>query len=538
MNAETASRPLSAALSFLERLVATRRGALVLFLLGVGAHLFRSIAWPVGGGRDLDEYLLDYAQLLDRHPLLPWPMLFRTPATPVVAGLSLDLFGGVLVEPVMAVLYAASIVAWTRVALRFGRRAALVTAVALLLYQGYALMFHELSSEPVFAASFSLWALALVRAADRPSGGRFAVVGLVTALVVLVRPGNAVLLAFVVVPLVMGSTWRQRARYGGAFAAAALLPLAAWSVQNGLRFGDYTLARGGNAVVPFYRAFITDHIIQPQNGPASRRLARAMRTHLLTRQPYRGYGVTLDELFRRGSFRVHEDLYNLSDEVFGWSSAYSVLRDTGVEGIEAHPGTYARGVATTLWQELSRAQFRLGAPNGPAHGGVQSQPSEVVGGQRLPRPTEGEPIPGGQNAWISRPDSSIRQVWTSPTAYHFVFARPGERRRFDEIQRRLNRLFANLPRSRGNVSLSHRLNELSRWYPRPYQWVLVGLIALAVRRPRRWLLLCSFSLAGLLVVFLDALGLFADLHFLLPIAPAFVLLGVGGLLGTREARLS
>jgi hypothetical protein len=41
----------------------------------------------------------------------------------------------------------------------------------------------------------------------------------------------------------------------------------------------------------------------------------------------------------------------------------------------------------------------------------------------------------------------------------------------------------------------------------------------------------------LLVVFLNALGLFADLHFVLPVAPAFVLLGLGGLLGTREKQL-
>src|SRR5262249_11160715 len=153
------------------------------------------------------------------------------------------------------------------------------------------------------------------------------------------------------------------------FAAAALLPLLAWSVQNGLRFGDYTLARGGNAVVPFYRAFITDHIVSPQNGPASRRLAQAMRTHLLTREPYRSDGVTLDELFRKGSFRVHEDLYLLSDEVFGWKSAYSVLRKAGIEGVEAQPGTYTRGVLTTIWQELSKAQFRLGASGSPAASG-------------------------------------------------------------------------------------------------------------------------------------------------------------------------
>ena len=33
----------------------------------------------------------------------------------------------------------------------------------------------------------------------------------------------------------------------------------------------------------------------------------------------------------------------------------------------------------------------------------------------------------------------------------------------------------------------------------------------------------------------NALGLFADLHFVLPVAPAFVLLGLAGLLGPRGA---
>jgi hypothetical protein len=533
------SGPLLSALAWLERLAGTRRGALTLFALAAGAHLFRSIAWPVVGGRDLDEYLLDYIQLLDRHPLLPWPMLFRTPVTPIVAGVSLDVWGGALVEPVMAVLYALSIVAWSAVALRFGRRAAVVTAVALLLYQGYALMFHELSSEPVFAASFALWALAVVRAADQPGPGRFAVVGLAVALLALVRPGNGVLLSFVVVPLLVGRSWRQRIRYSTAFAAAAVLPLAAWTVQNGLRFGDYTVARGGNAVVPFYRAFITDHIVSPQNGPASRRLEDTMRRDLLTREPYRSYGVTLDELFRKGSFRVHEDLYLLSDEVFGWDSAYSILRKAGIEGVKAHPGTYSRGVLTTGWQELSRAQFRASGPDQTAKGGGGGTSSIVVHGTRLPRPSEGEPIPRGQNAWISRPDNSIREVWTSPTEHHFVFLRSSDRQRFEAIQRRLSELFRSLPDRNANATLSLRLNQLSRWYPRPYQWILVGLIALAIRRPRRSLLLLSFTPAALLVVLLNALGLFADLHFILPVAPAFVLLGVGALLAPRASpRLS
>jgi hypothetical protein len=157
----------------------------------------------------------------------------------------------------------------------------------------------------------------------------------------------------------------------------------------------------------------------------------------------------------------------------------------------------------------------------------------VVNRKRLPAPTEGEPIPAGQVVWISRPDQSIRQVWTSPTRWHFEFEHPQDRMRFRQITRERDDLFAALPDRDGNARLALRLNQLSRWYPRPWMWILLGLIAIAVRRPRGWPILGALALAAFAVVVLNALGLFADLHFLLPVAPAFVLLGLAGLLGTR-----
>jgi hypothetical protein len=518
-----------------ERLASRRLGVVLLFAIGVAAYAMRAIAWPLKPGRDLDEYLLAYVQLFDRHVLLPWSLLFRTPVTPLFAGPVLDVWDGRLAEPLMAVLYAGSIVCWAAAARYFGAWPAIAVAGALLLYQGYAIMFHELSSEPVFAAAFAAWALLVVRACFQPSAGRFAAVGAGVAVLALVRPGNAVLLAFGIVPLVISGAWRARLTRTGTFALAAVLPLVAWSVVNGVRFDSWGLARGGNAIIPFYRAFITDHIISPSNGDSSRRLAAAMQAHLLTREPYKSYGVTLDELFSQGSFRVHEDLYLLSDQIFGWDTDYDILRQAGVEGVRAHPGTYTRGVAHTIWDELSKAEFRVvsseSAPSGP------TPPSTVVvHGKTLPEPTEGQPIPAGQVVWISRPDQSIRQVWTSPARWHFEFGRPGERARFQAIQRELNALFAALPDRTGNAQLGLRLNQLSRWYPRAWMWILLGLVAIVWRRPRGWPFLVALALAAFAVVLLNALGLFADLHFLLPVAPAFVLLGVAGLLGSRAER--
>ncbi len=387
----------------------------------------------------------------------------------------------------------------------------------------------------MFAAAFAGWALLVTRAARVPSAGRFALAGLGVAVLALVRPGNAVLLAFGIFPFLVAGTWRMRVERTGAFFLAAVLPLLAWSVHNGARFDYWGLARGGNAIVPFYRAFITDHIISPENGPESRRLATAMQRDLLTREPYRSYGVTLDELFAKGSFRVHEDLYLLSDQVFGWDSDYSVLRRAGVEGVRAHPGTYARGVARTVWDELSKAQFRVVSDGkSGSKGGTAGSSTVVVRGRELPAPTEGEPIPAGQVVWISRPDQSIRQAWTSPTEWSFEFDRPADRPRFEEIRREVDDLFAALPDRTGNAQLALRLDQLSRWFPRPWMWIVLGVAGIAWRRPRRWPTLVALSVSAFAVVLLNALGLFADLHFVLPVAPAFVLLGLGGLLGERR----
>jgi hypothetical protein len=520
---------LARALAWLEQLADRRLGAVVLFVLGLAVYAVRAIGWPLAGGRDLDEYLYDYIQFLDWHPLLPWSMLFRTPVPGIVDGAALDVAGGFFGEPLMAVLFAGSVVAWSVAARAFGTRAALLTAVALLVYPAYGLMFHEVSSEPIFAAGFALWGLLVLRAVRVPSASRFASVGLAVALLALIRPGNAVLVAFVLFPLLLVGGRRDRLVRSGAFLLAALAPLLAWTVLNGVRFGDYALARGGDAVIPFYRAYITDKIVSPENGPASRRLAEAVRRHLVTRNPYKAYGVTVDKVFQSGSFRIHEDFYLLSDQAFGWDTNYSILRKAGIEAVRKHPGAYSSGVLETVWQQLSKSYFR----SPPAKQGPVRAAAVDVKGRKLPAPTEGQPIPAGQSVWISRPDNCIRDVWTSATAHHFTFCKTRYRKHFDQIRRELDSLFAALPDRNGNAWLALRMNQASRWYPRLIFWIALGLIALAWRRPRGAGTLVAIALAALAVIVLNAFGLFADPRFALPVAPAFVLFGSCALLGRR-----
>ena len=129
-------------------------------------------------------------------------------------------------------------------------------------------------------------------------------------------------------------------------------------------------------------------------------------------------------------------------------------------------------------------------------------------------------------------------MWTSATHHHFVFSHPADKPRFNGIIRERDALFAALPHRHANAQVALRLNQLSRWFPRPLLWIALGVVTIAFRRPRGLSTLVALSLAAFLVVLLNALGLFTDLHFVLPVAPAFILLGLGGLLGSRgDARL-
>jgi hypothetical protein len=495
-----------------------------------------SLAWPLGPGRDLGTYLRVYIQLFDPHAVYPQAMAARTPIAPLVVGGLLDA-GAVVAELAMAVLYALSVLAWCAVARRFGPAAAVATAVGLLLFPGYVMLFHELSSDSVYAAAFAFTAPLVARAIERPSVGRAAALGGAVAALVLARPSSQVFLLLALVPLLAPGVLRQRLVRSAAFAAAAVLPLAGWAVHNGIRFDDYTVARGGGATLPFFRAFVVDKIVKPDNGPASRELARAVEQRLLTREPYRSYGITLDEFFSSGSGRMHEDFIGLSDRTWGWDDDYAHVAAAGREAVRAHPGTYVRGVVRDFGI-LLRTPLSLGVTTGGDDGGssASSAPQTItVNGRVLPKPTEDELIPAArQSGFVSTPDGRISEVWTSPTAHHIEYRDPADARRAAELDRRLNAAYDVFSDRGGSTFLQRWLDRAARWYPRSILLVLVGGIALLVRRPRGWAIPAVLAGTALLLGATTMLAVYPTAEYVVPVTPAFVLLTAVGLLG-RDA---
>jgi len=533
-DALTFGRP-SATWRRFEAFAETRLAAVVLFVAALCAFALESVALPVAGGRDFGGYLRWYVQFWDSHTVLPIWTLTRAPIASLLVAGPLDLGGVWLATVVFALLFAASVVCWALVASRYGPRATILTAVALLVWPAYGVVFHELGSDAGGGAAFALWALLVVRAIERPSTRRVAAAGLGVALLTLVRPGNQVLVGFALLALLLPGSWRRRLALGGIFLASAVAPLLAWSALNSIRYGDFTIVRGRNVFV-FSRAF-THHLVAPSNGPSTRALARAVDEHLLPLEPYRSYHVDEKELFASGSFRMLTDLFALSDRYWGWGTDYAIIRKAGWEAVKKHPLEFSGEVATTIATELRQTAY--GTPPAPAAASSTAEHDVVVGGQALPKPSEGQPIPSSHwSGDIQRPGGGIDEVWTSPTEHHVVFASARNRREYDRLQRDAGRLDDGVPAYGGSSTLLRRLNQASRWFPRPVVWLLVGLVGLVVRRPRRALAPLALVAAVFVVLAAAAVGVDAVPEYVIPLAPAFVLLAAVALLGERRERLT
>lgn len=518
-------------------LAGTRRGAVVLVGAALGVFAVQSLGWPVAPGRDLPAYLVVYVDFWSAEPVLPWAMANRTPITPLVVGGILDTGSPVLVVVLAALLFAGTVLLHARTALRFGRGPAVLVGVALLLFPGLGILFHGLSGDAVFAAGFAGWTAIAVEAALRPSVARFALLGAATALLALIRPANQAFLVAGLLPLLLAAPWRVRLSRTVAFGGVALTLLAAWSAVNLVRFDDFTVARGGSASLPLFRAFTADHIVGPENGPASRRLADAVEEHLLGEEPYRSYEIDLETFFAQGSPRMHEDLISLSDRLWGWDSDYSHLGEAAWEGVRAHPWTYARGVLGDFWEELSQPLFagREAAPEEDGQAAASTPPANGPAG--LPTPSEGEPIPSEhQSAQLSTPDGSIREVWTSATEHHVVFDDPGKAVRQAENDRRLGELYGAFPDHWWSPWLGLQMDRSSKLYPPPWLLLLVGAVAVAWRRPRRWWAMLAPVLGGLVMLLGTVMTVWAEPAYAIPVVPAFVLFAAVGLLGDRSER--
>jgi hypothetical protein len=526
--------------SFLGRRIpgSARVDLLVIAALAVAAFAVQSVAWPLSPGRDAQSYLTYYLELGSADPVFPQNMLFRTPLAPLFNGLALDLGGVVVAEVLMGVLYVGSVLATYRVGHFWSRSAGLAAALGLLLYPGYGAMFHLVSADAPFAFGLVAWALFICRTAASPTRTKFALNGLALFVLVMIRPSAVGLVpVFAALPFLLGGAMRQRLRNAAIFGVTAVLALAGWAAYNDLRYGDFTISRLSGVQLPLYRTLIIDRIVQPGNGPASRDLSRAVESELLRREPYRSYGVTLDEFLQ--SFGGWSALPTLADRTWGWGDDYGKLRAVALEAIEQHPTTYARGVVKTVRQELGLT-YQPYPPQAPPR--ARTIPCELgcvdpglrrINGRFLPPPAEGEKVPRHFAFWHeSTPDNSIRTDWSSLRHPKLVFRNAGDQARYKRLAADLGGMMSKLPSRDGSFIWSGRLNKITGWLPSMVVWLALGILGFALRPQRHAGLLIFIALLGLGSVVGTALGSPSSPMYRLPTDPLYIVFAAAALLGS------
>lgn len=507
--------------------LATRRGALGLCLVALASYALQALAWPLERGRDSWDYWLWFLQLLDREPPFSALAVFRTPITPLLTGAPMAIGGGRLLEVVMALVYAATIVGWAWAVRPLGARVAVATGLVMLVNVPYAGLFHEVSSDFAFAALFALFAGLVVRALERPTRRRLVLLGLGVAALTLCRPtGQVALAACLLVPLVALPTWRGRAGAAGLAVLAAAVPLALWAIHNAVRYDDLTVARGGKAWVPFFKVAGR---VDPASGDASRRLAEAVEREVLTQPPYAERGVDVGTYFHGAGNLEVVRMIALSDRVFGWDTDYQVLWDASLEAIRADPGWYLRDVADTVWAFLSQ-RYAPEPRERPVP--IPDLPAElVVDGKPFPAPITVSPLVEAVRyglVWCPTDDLE-RCVVPDPAA---ALGSESEGRRYTQLVSTIRDWNAQLPLRDSNASLASKAGTASVRWPRSFLWLAVAAVALAVRRPRgSAAVLVLGAVAGLILV-VHALSQAPQSEFALPVQPVWIVAALVGLLGT------
>ncbi len=516
----------------LETFVPTRRATVLLFMVALVVFSIEALGWPMAKGRDTWDYLIYYLQLFDSEPPFSDLQVFRTPVTPLFVGGPLELGGIGLLEVVYGLLYALSIVAWSLTALTFGRVPALLTALLLLGYPAYATLYHQASSDAIFATGLALFALGLTRTLRQPSPWRFAGLGAGIAILVLIRPANQVLLPLVLTPLLLPDAWRKRLVWSAATAAAAVGLLGTWSLHNGVRYGDATVARGGRAWVPFLLVFTGNKTIAPENGPASLRLAGEIEREILAKQPHKRLGVPLDAYLQHGSNYETVRLIALSDRVHGRDENYDVLFDSAVEAIREHPGTYLRGVADGFWEFLIQAPLREDvAPREQA--APETPPATFeADGVALPNPQAHVLVEGVPYGFVWCASDFFDSCTLDNPA--LVWADEARQTRYLEIVRQVREWDAELPSREGVDVVTEIVNRITPRFPRPPFWIALGLVGLVVRRPRDWRTLVTLWICAGLVLLIHAATQGVAPEFALPLYPVFIVTALGALAGERS----
>jgi len=477
-----------------------------------------SLAIPLAPGRDFGSFLAYYADFFEPVAANETLMLFRTPFTPFFIGLLNAIGGTVLLEWGMGFLFVSSIVAYFKGMELWSRKWAYVGTILILIYPPYSYLYHFLGSDSIFAWGFAVWFYLVALCIKRPSVKYFMLVGAWIFTVVMIRPVGKLMLLVCFLPFMLDKVMlRNKFIYILCCVTVSYGLILGWSYVNYSKYGHFTVSRGGSSFLPLNKFFIHYGIVDPLNGPMTKKMSDIVAENLLTKEPYISHGVTIEKFFHSKSPRIFLDFRFLCDEVFGKSVEFAPLGTVSYEAFATNPVLVLKNYIFDGYKALANIGF---LPE-PTSIGEQSVINSTAQSATF-------------EEWIVSAKQSLERRLTSdnmeiiPISYYemIVLDKPDEQlRRHYELKKRIANMGIDLPEREGGLYLSKFINMWGAAYPVPIWWLIFAVISLIYFDKEKFFLYIIMLTVSIGIVFVSVLGINLVYHYRVPFDALFILMG-------------
>lgn len=454
---------------------------LIALLAGV-MYIVYAIAWPMHAGRDFGSSLVYFAQMGMNDPGYPQIMLHRTAVAPLIFGTTIKLGGAELLEILIGVFYVLAIVFVYRIGAFFNRQTAVVSALLVVFFPPYALLYHKVSSDTIFAFELVIWFYFAFVAAKTPLPRNYMVCGVILGLMLITRPVAQLFVLFALHPFFLGGvSSRRKIKYSLSFLLPFFAIALGYSTFNWIENDRFKIADGKH--MPFKKIMAHYAIGDPDAGPASREVAAIVEKKLLNTELYKKYKVDINDVFTGGSNRISFDVIEAVRESV---EDPGILRTAALEAITHNLGAFTRMLLYDFMHlYVMHPDTLLNIGPKERSGRIQSSADFQAAIERRLRDYE--------------PDHYIIPI----SLYELEMYRDEHRlSRVMESRKRGSSLRTDIPQRRGNSFVAKQVDRLTALYPGWYFALLLILIALYVRRDRltyTYSFLLILSIGGTLV---------------------------------------
>lgn len=306
--------------------------------LSAGFFVFSALVIGIHPGRDIWTYELYYRQFFMKFPSAVLLQLFRTPGVPFYYGPLFDLGGWMLVLIMTGFFFIVGMTLFYLVMAHWNKWLALIAIFLLLLRYHYMQNILGVASESLMALVVLYWLYFLFKAYRRFGNGDWSLVGIIIGILIMIRPGNSLMMLSFFLPLLY---WEKSFKVTVKRCLSCMLPcvivLLCYVSYNYLRFDFFGIAALGNAHLPFYRAYVQEGLIRPENGPASQKLKELIQKRIISKKVFQDYGVSIDDMFMYSTSRMFQHVVKEVYLAEGWDSHAVLLKKAAWESAAANP---------------------------------------------------------------------------------------------------------------------------------------------------------------------------------------------------------